>query len=386
MTVQSNNLIRSTLNVAFVAGLAIASIWVMRPFLLGLIWATTIVVATWPLLVAFEQWIGGKHARAFAATIMSLALLVIFLMPLGIAIAEVTTHFDEITGLVSSAATWQLPTAPHWLVALPLVGEKLASLWNDIAGNGYATLKPYANQAFSWATRNLSTVGSAFLQMTLTLVISAVLYVQGDAAALGVRRFFFRLAGDQGDRAVILAGQAVRGVALGVVVTAIAQSLLGGIGLLIVDVPFAGPLILLMFVFCLAQIGPMVVLLPIVGWMYWADNIGGAIVLLSITIVAGTMDNFLRPYLIKRGADLPLLLIFVGVIGGLVSFGPIGIFIGPVVLAVTFRLLEEWVSEGPPLNVDTVQITVSDDTPVGGGDTPSHPTENPIVAEVEPKP
>ena len=194
MTDPSNNLTRTTLNVAFIAGLAIASIWVMQPFLLGLVWATTIVVATWPLMTMLEERVGGKHARVIAATVMTLALLVIFLMPLAIAIGEVTAHYDEIKGLVSSASTWKLPTAPEWVLGLPFVGEKLTGIWNDIANKGFAALTPYANQAFSWATKNISTVGSAFLQISLTLIISAVLYAQGDTAALGVRHFFSRLA------------------------------------------------------------------------------------------------------------------------------------------------------------------------------------------------
>ena len=343
MTRQSNNLTRTTLSVAAISALAIASIWVMQPFLLGLIWAGTIVVATWPLLELVQARVGGR--RALAAAIMTTALLIIFLLPLGIAVGTITSHYEEIAALVNSAQNLKLPSAPDWLAALPFIGEKLAELWNEIAENGVAVLKPYANQIFSLTTRNLSSAGSALLQIGLTLAISAVLYFDGDTAAAGVRRFFHRLAGDQGDRAVILAGQAVRGVALGVVVTAILQSLLGGLGLLLTRVPFTGPLILLMFVFSLAQIGPMVVLLPIVGWMYWMDNISGALILLVFAVVAGTMDNFLRPYLIKKGADLPMLLIFVGVVGGLLSFGPVGIFIGPVVLAVTYRLIEEWVSE-----------------------------------------
>ncbi len=347
-TVIPTNLTRTILSVAFIGGLAFISLWVMRPFLLGLIWAATIVVATWPLLEAIEQRLSGR--RSVAAAIMTLALLLVFLMPLAMAVVTITTHFEEIAGWLNSVSTFHLPTTPSWLIELPLVGEKIDALWTEIASTGIASLKPYANQLFGLATKNLSSVGSALVQIIVTLAISGILYLQGDMAAKGIRLFFYRLAGAQGDRAVVLAAQAVRGVALGVVVTAIAQSLLGGFGLLMTSVPFTGPLTLLMFVFCLAQIGPMIVLLPAVGWMYWADNFSGAIVLLVVTLIAGTMDNFLRPYLIKKGADLPLLLIFAGVIGGLISLGPIGIFVGPVVLAVTYRLLEEWIDEETPQN------------------------------------
>jgi predicted PurR-regulated permease PerM len=135
-------------------------------------------------------------------------------------------------------------------------------------------------------------------------------------------------------------------VALGVGVTAIVQTALAGIGLAVVGVPFAALLSALILMFCIAQIGPMLVLLPAVGWMYWQGDHGWATFLLVWSLVVGTLDNFLRPMLIKRGADLPLLLIFSGVIGGMLSFGLIGIFLGPVALAVTYTLLLAWIDDG----------------------------------------
>jgi predicted PurR-regulated permease PerM len=142
-----------------------------------------------------------------------------------------------------------------------------------------------------------------------------------------------------------LAGQAVRGVALGVVVTALAQSVLGGVGLAIARIPFAGILMALMFMLAIAQVGPMPVLIPAIVWLYWSAGPGWGTFLLLWTLVVGTMDNFLRPVLIKKGADLPLLLIFAGVVGGLIAFGLIGIFVGPVVLAIAHTLLTAWMDE-----------------------------------------
>jgi len=127
------------------------------------------------------------------------------------------------------------------------------------------------------------------------------------------------------------------------VVTALVQALIGGIGLALAGVPFATLLTAVMFLLAVAQIGAVPVLLLATIWMYWSGSVGMGTFLLVVTIIAGTLDNVLRPLLIKQGAaDLPLLLIFVGVIGGLISFGLIGIFIGPLVLAVTHTLLTAW--------------------------------------------
>jgi len=145
---------------------------------------------------------------------------------------------------------------------------------------------------------------------------------------------------------VVLSAQAIRGVALGVVVTAVVQALVGGLGLLIAGVPFAAVLTALMFMLAVAQIGAGPVLVIAVIWLYWSGSPGWGTFLLVVTVVTTTMDNFLRPILIKKGADLPLLLIFAGVIGGLIAFGLIGIFVGPLVLAVSYTLLRAWIEEG----------------------------------------
>ena len=206
-------------------------------------------------------------------------------------------------------------------------------------------LTPYAGALSVWFVSALGSVGEMFVQFLLTVAIAAVMYASGERAAAMVIRFGRRLAGDRGEFAVRLAGQAIRSVALGVVVTAVAQSVLGGIGLAVAGVPFASLLTALMFILCLAQIGPGLVLIPAVIWMYYAGDALWATVLLVFTIIAGTMDNFLRPILIRKGADLPLLLILAGVIGGLIATGLLGIFIGPTVLAVGYTLLNAWMDE-----------------------------------------
>jgi predicted PurR-regulated permease PerM len=183
------------------------------------------------------------------------------------------------------------------------------------------------------------------LQFLLTVAIAAVMYSGGETAARGVRRFARRLAGQRGDDAAVLAARAIRGVALGVVVTALVQSTLGGLGLFVAGIPLAGVLTAVMLMLCLAQIGPLLVLAPAVAWLYWTGDSVWGTVLLVWTVFVGTLDNFLRPFLIRMGADLPLLLIFAGVIGGLVSLGLLGIFVGPVVLAVSYTLLAAWVDD-----------------------------------------
>jgi predicted PurR-regulated permease PerM len=343
-------LARDVLVVLFIGGLIAASFWILRPFVGAIIWATMIVVATWPLMLAAQRRLGGRRWAAVA--LMSLVLLLVLVVPLSAAIGTIVAHADDIAGFAKQARDFRMPAPPSWLPDTPLVGERLATLWRDVAAQGVdlvvVKVQPYAGALTAWFVRQVGSFGAVFIQFLLTVIASAVLYARGEAAADWVLRFGARLGGEQGEAAVRLSGQAIRGVALGVVVTALVQSLIGGIGLAIAGVPFAAILTAVMFLLAVAQIGAVPVLIVPVVWLYWSGDAGWGTFLLVVAIVAGSLDNVLRPILIRQGADLPLLLIFLGVIGGLIAFGLIGIFVGPLVLAVTYTLLSAWLYRPQP--------------------------------------
>ena len=346
-----NDLTRITFAVLTLALLVGASLWVLRPFLGPTIWATMVVVATWPLMLRVQRWLGGR--RWLAVAVMTLLLLLLFVVPLVVAIFTIVQNTDQIVNAAKLVTTYRLtPTAPAWVVALPMVGSKLAVLWEQAVASGLdglmQRLTPYAGNLTKWFVSEVGSIGFLLLQFLMTVIIAAILYTSGEAAADQVRRFAHRLAGERGASTVQLAGDAIRGVALGVGVTALVQSVLGGLALAIVDIPFAGLLSAVMFMLCIAQVGPAPVLIPAVVWVFYSGQIGWGIFLLVCTVVITLLDNVLRPALIRMGADLPLLLIFAGVIGGLLAFGLVGIFVGPVVLAVGYMLLEAWMDEATP--------------------------------------
>ena len=344
-----HDLTRTVLAVLFIGGLIGASLWILRPFLAATVWSVMIVVTTWPVLRTLQTYLWGK--RWLAATVMTASLLLVFVVPLSAAIGTIVANSGEIVGWASRLADVKLPPPPAFVKNIPIAGEKAASLWSEYADQGLKELaeiaRPYASGATTWFVGEVGNFGLVGIQFLLTLAVTAILYMTGDDAAHWVRRFGRRLAGDRGEQVVRLAGQAVRGVALGVVVTALAQSVLGGIGLAIAGVPFAAMLTALMFMLALAQIGPFPVLLGALGWLWWQGNTGWFIALLVWSIAVSSLDSVLRPVLIRKGADLPLLLIFAGVIGGLFAFGLLGLFVGPVLLAVTYTLLNAWVSDAP---------------------------------------
>jgi len=276
-------------------------------------------------------------------------MLLLLVIPLWTAIETIVEHADEMGELATKMASSGLPQPPEWVAKVPLVGKRLSvtlASWADAGPAGLeARVGPYLADAARWVFDQAGSLGGTLVQFLLVVILSAVMYTGGESAAKGVRRFGRRLAGPRGEEAIILAGKAIRSVALGVGVTALVQTVMGAIGLVLAGVPFASLLSAVMLMLCIAQLGPALVLFPAVGWMYWTDQTGWATFLLVWSIVVSTLDNVLRPVLIKKGADLPLLLIFAGVIGGLLGFGLIGIFVGPVILAVTYTLLEAWVAD-----------------------------------------
>jgi predicted PurR-regulated permease PerM len=347
MSVTRQDLARTTLAVICILMLIAGSLWVLRPFLAAIVWATTLVVATWPLLVSLEKRFGNRRAPAVA--VMTLGMLLLLVIPLAAAIVTIADHADDVRVLVTKLAESGLPPPPEWVGKLPVVGKRLSLTLTEWAAAGPAGLEakllPYASDAARWALDEAGSLGGTLVQFLLVVLLSAVMYGSGESAASGVRRFGRRLAGPRGEESIVLAGKAIRSVALGVGVTAVVQTALGGIGLAIAGVPFASLLCAVMMMLCIAQVGPALVLFPAVAWMYWTGDNAWATFLLVWSIVVSLLDNVLRPMLIKKGADLPLLLIFAGVIGGLIGFGLIGIFVGPVILAVTYTLLEAWIED-----------------------------------------
>jgi predicted PurR-regulated permease PerM len=341
------DLARTVLGVLTIALLLVATVWILRPFLLPLVWAAMIAVATWPLLLGLQQRL--HNSRALAVLVMTALMLLALIVPITLAVMTILQNVDGVKEQIRAISAAGLPPAPAWVGDLPLIGSKAIDLWNQAAVAGpeglSAQLAPYAQKIITWFVSNAGNVGIIVVEFLLALILTAILYAKGETAAAGVRSFFRRLAGDRGEAMVILAGKAIRAVAMGIVVTALIQSILGGVGLWIAGVPGAALLTAVMFLLAIAQIGVVPVLALAVGWLFWKGATFWAIALLVWTVLVGSLDNIIRPILIRKGAALPLLLILGGVIGGLVAFGIIGLFVGPVVLAVSYTLINAWIDD-----------------------------------------
>ena len=340
------DLARNTIGVLFIVTLITLTFWVLQPFFASTIWAAMIVIATWPVMTRVQRWLWGS--RAAATAVMTLALLLLLVLPLALVIATIAANADGLVAWAATLNSFEMPPPPDWLARVPVVGAPIVEGWRRLADSRVADLAasvaPYVAAVIVWLASTMKGFALLTLQLLLTVAIAATMYARGERVAEALLKFGRRLAGDEGDRVIRLAGQAIRAVALGVVLTACAQAALAGLGLLLAGIPFAPVLTALAFVLCIAQIGPLLVLAPSVAWLFWSGDTGTGAMLLIWSLVVFPLDNIVRPILMTKGADLPILLMFSGVMGGLLAFGLIGIFVGPVVLAIAYTLLGAWIA------------------------------------------
>jgi len=321
----------------------------MRPFLYAIIWAAMIVIATWPLLISLQSLFGGR--RWAAVLIMTLLLLCILFIPLTVVVMMIIDRAQDlfVTGNAYLGSI-KVPVPPDWVHRIPMAGPKIVSLWNEYGAldtsRAVELVSPYYEKILGWVVNQAESFGLIIVNSLVTIVIAAIMYANGEAAAIGVCRFARRIAGGQGEKAIILAAKAVRGVALGVVVTAVIQSVMTYGILTIAGVPGVIFLTAITFIMCIAQLGPAIVLLPVIIWLFYNGQPGWGGGMIVWTVIVATIDNFISSMLMRKGVDLPLPLILAGVLGGLISLGFLGIFMGPVMLAVTYTLIREWVAAG----------------------------------------
>jgi predicted PurR-regulated permease PerM len=343
------DLVRTVLAILFIGGLIATSFWILWPFLPATLWATALVVATWPIMLQVQRRLWNR--RPLAVAVMTLALLLVFVAPFWLAVSTIAQNFDTLVSWGHAIVAFRLPAPPAWLVRLPMFGTQIGAIWQRVEASGIdelaAKAAPYAGGMAGWFVGALSGFSITIVQLLLTLVIAAVLYAGGDRAEAIVERFGHRLAGVRGRESVRLAGQAIRSVALGVVVTALVQAIMTGAGLAMAGVPLATVLTAVTFMLCIAQLGAGLVLIPAIVWLFWSGHPGWGTFLVVWTIIVLSLDNIVRPLLMRKAVHLPLVLLLAGVIGGLIAFGLVGIFLGPVVLAVAYTLLLAWLDEDP---------------------------------------
>jgi predicted PurR-regulated permease PerM len=335
---------------AIIAVLVIACVKIIAPFLGALLWGTIIAISTWPLFERLQHRLNGR--QGFAAFIVTSGLILVFVVPIALLIHSLSEHVASVSGLVKDLTSISLPPAPAWLVNAPLVGPKINAFWQETSADIPAmleTARPAIRDAMTWLLKQSGSLTLSLLEFLLAIVLAGFLCVNGSGTKLFLERLIFRVAGQQSSALINVASQTIRSVSAGVVGTALLQAVLSVLGFIIAGVPGASLLGLFCFILAMMQVGTSLVWIPTAIWLNYQGEAGWAIFTVVWGILINISDNFVKPYLISQGSGIPIPLIFLGVLGGLLAWGFIGIFVGATLLVVCFTLLKSWLDFDKPV-------------------------------------
>ena len=324
--------------------LCFAVFLVLRPFLSAILLALIVTISTWPVYQWIVRRLQGR--RSLAAALITLTFLLAIVVPLALAIPSINTQIARAGDLIKSFSEEGLPIAPDWLGNTPIVGQTLVKRWNELANGGQeslAQIRPFAVRMIQWLLMLGAALGGAILELCLAILVSFIFYRDGSLLAKQLEAVLQRLAGTRAAELLSTAGLTLKGVVYGILGTALMQGILAWIGFAIAGVPSAALLGLITCPLALIPIGPPLVWIPATIWLFNTGDPGwGTFMIIWGLVVIGLSDNVIKPLIISRGSDLPLVLIFLGVIGGALQFGFLGVFIGPTLLALGYSLLKEW--------------------------------------------
>jgi predicted PurR-regulated permease PerM len=383
--------------------LLIGGFFILKPFMTALMWSIILGFSLWPAQRLVTKWFRGR--RTLAAVFVAIIVAVLLTGPmilLGIRLAEDATTLGKTThSWISSFPD----RPPEWMERIPILGSEISAKWSqynpkewmDRIEKSADSTPPKAlpvteetnttetnitlSQAKidvqvpeligklvgltkSWLPGATLSIGRGFIQILLSIVLTFFILRDGQALGARLETAASRIAGLRGRRLINVAGKTVRGVVYGIIGTAVAQGLLAGIGFTMAGVPSALLLGVLTFFFSVVPFGPPLIWIPASLWLFSIDRTGwGIFVLIWGIFVVSSVDNIIKPYLISHGSKIPFIVVFMGVIGGALAFGLVGVFLGPTLLGVTFKIIEEWSSKNTlidQINDKELAVTLSD--------------------------
>lgn len=348
----SGKVVEAAIKVGLVALLAIWCLEVVRPFMVPLIWGVIIAIASYPGFVHLERALGGRSR--LAATGWTLLGLILLLGPVSMIAAVLVENMQTLASDLSDGSL-SVPAPPDAVASIPIVGEPIHQFWALAFSNVGAALNqvgPQLQATSVWLLAAVASAGLGILQFVIALMIAGVLLTQAAAGGRAAQAVATRVVGERGPGFVTLAEGTIRSVTRGVLGTAMIQATLAGIGLVAAGVPGAGLLAFICLLFCTIQLGPSLVLIPSIIYVFWSGETMTAVLFTAWSIPVMLLDNVLRPLLMRGGVDIPLVVILIGVIGGLMAYGLIGVFLGPVVVGLGYELFRAWVNGDEPAQAE----------------------------------
>lgn len=348
-----------TITLAVLAVLVVGVFLVLQPFISAIVWAAVLAATTWPVFALLRRRLEGRSG--LAATIVTLLILVVVVTPFVVVGATLAENFDRVSVFVRGFIEGGPPDLPGWVNKLPLFGERIAAYWASFAHDSsamFVELKKFVEPMKDFALKGGAGIASGLFQLTLSVLIAFFFFRDGDAIVARLRGAVSRIAPDRGLHMLQVALATTRAVVYGILGTALAQGVLMAIGLWIAGVKAAPLLGLATFFLSPVPIGPPLIWIPAAAILIYQGETGwGIFLLLWGALVVSSVDNFIKPMIISRGSDLPFILVLLGVFGGVVAFGFIGVFLGPVLLALGFAMIKEWAGVAHPAPAESPRST-----------------------------
>lgn len=339
--------VEAAIRIGLVFILAAWCFLIVKPFVVPILWGMIIAIACHPIYRWMRTKLGGR--TKLAATVFTLLALAVLITPTVMLADTIVETTQKLSGDLRGGQL-TIPPPSEKVREWPLVGEQLYAFWAGASENLAATLNsiaPYLKDAAGWLLAQVAGAGLGILQFVVSIIIAGVLLAHDKGTADFLKALATRLTGDRGAEFTLLATQTVRSVAQGVLGVALIQALLAGVGLLAADVPGAGLWALLVLLLAIVQLPPLLVLAPIIVYVFSVSSTTVAVIFMIWSIFVGMSDALLKPLLLGRGVEVPMLIILIGAIGGMISSGIIGLFVGAVVLALGYELFKAWLKEGP---------------------------------------
>ena len=332
------------LGIAALLALALGCLWVIWPFLTAILWAAVLCWSTWPVYSRYERALGGR--RALAAMLMTVSVTLVLVAPFALLVVALADSIADLTLVLVMLVEEGPPAPPGWIEDIPIVGAGLASYWQSLALNApafLAALGHFTGPAADVAMASGAFIAVGLLELGLSVFIAFFFYWNGRQMATYLRQGTERVAGQRARRLLRLIGATINGVIFGLIGTALAQALLATLGFWIAGIEQALLLGFLTFMLSFLPAGPPLVWGGVAIWLLSRGEFWwGVFVVAWGALLVSTIDNLLRPYLLSQSNNLPVVLGFFGLVGGVLAFGFIGIFVGPAVLAVGYSVFLEW--------------------------------------------
>ncbi|MGB1003994.1 MAG: AI-2E family transporter [Salibacteraceae bacterium] len=335
----AHSAIAIALRMSFIAFLFIISFKILAPFILPIVWGVIISIAIYPLFDKLAFLLKGN--KKIASAIIVMVGIAVFIVPFTVVIMNSVDGIESFVGKLD-AGTFKLPPAPSPVADWPIIGEKLFNLWQSSSNNLEVLidkLKPYLTDYLPTIFSSAAGVVGTIFQFIFSVIIAGLFLVNAEGGRKTANAIFKTIIGTDGEQFVKLSQGTIKGVVQGVLGTAVIQTIFLGIGMYAVGLPGAGVWTVLVLVVCIVQLPPTLIILPVIIYVFSVESTMVASIFGVWSIIWSASDNVIKPLLMGRGVEVPMLVILLGSIGGMMAFGIIGLFIGSVVLAITYKIM-----------------------------------------------